>query len=240
MELKGKVKSLTWGFYQHTIGNPEPYAFSTRTYQFDENGYITTILEDDEETTVIYDSLVMKTEESTWKRGELIRKMLYQDNRLLVMEGTGASGSSKYRIEYEYDETGNSMQESTFDREGQPQSFIKYNYDSLGNVIEKLGYNSRMELNFKNRFRYDAENRKTQLAIYDPESDLVIGGEIYAYNTDGSLASSRGYDENGTLGYPREYTYKIDYDDHGNWLKRVTFINGVRHELYSEREIYYY
>jgi hypothetical protein len=240
MGLKGKVKTLTRVVYETSASGQEPYAFSTITYQFNERGFITSIEEDNEVTIISYDAQDARLVEATYKKDELIRKKTYQKSSLEIMERKGLDRVTfRSSFKYEYDKAGNKTKETHY-ADGHRSVTHAFEYDDKGNLVQLLGYTMTMKLSFKNTFKYDSQKRKIQLSIYDSESDVVIAVEKYAYNTEGFLTMTRAYGERGRLAYTKQYTYQIDYDEQGNWLKKVTFVNDVQNDLFATQTLSYY
>jgi len=65
-------------------------------------------------------------------------------------------------------------------------------------------------LNFKTLFKFDEKGNKTEESRYDINGNLVL-----------------------------DVNYKYDYDDKGNWIRKIKFENEIP-EYILEREIEYY
>jgi hypothetical protein len=143
--------------------------------------------------------------------------------------------SNDFKTLYEYDNNGNKVQESTYDKYGIQNTIIFYKYDINGNLIEEKVY-SKSVLFYTNEFKYDSKGNILEDIQTTSENEKIKTN--YKYDMNRNLTSkirisshSKEYDFN--------YSYQYDYDNLGNWIKRVYFING-NPKFIRERTIEYY
>lgn len=143
--------------------------------------------------------------------------------------------SNDFKTLYEYDNDGNKVQESTYDKYGIQNTIIFYKHDTNGNLIEEKVY-SKSDLFYTNEFKYDSKGN--------------ILEDIQTTSENEKIKISNKYDSNGNLiskirissqnkEYDFNYSYQYDYDNLGNWIKRVKFTNG-KPQFIRERTIEYY
>lgn len=158
-------------------------------------------------------------------------------------------GDFNLKQTFKYDEKGNLIESS---------DGYFYKYNEKGNMIEEYydGFFQR-----KRTFIYDEKGRKIEMNSkdglfskmtykYDKQENLI---EESWYEMDGSLSEKRTYkyDEkrnitemiiyipDGNLYIERLSSYTYEYDDKGNWIKKIAFINGTPANLLIREYKYY-
>ena len=87
-----------------------------------------------------------------------------------------------------------------------------YKFNNKGNLIESNRYDSKGNFSWKYNYKYDNRGNK----IYECSSNSI--GENY-------------------IDYPYKFTY--EFDDIGNWIKKIEYRNNIPSIIY-ERDIEYY
>lgn len=140
-------------------------------------------------------------------------------------------GSWKMKYTYKYDKQGNETEINAYDSEGNlrwKETFtynddgnivewnqgggLKYNYkyDERGNHIEWICTNIEGKLKWKAKYKYDDKGNKTELNARDPNGELIL-----------------------------KDTHMYEFDEKGNWIRRISFLDKSRTEI-TERVIEYY
>ena len=166
-------------------------------------------------------------------------KWIYNENgKLIEYACFSESGCFQNRNTYEYNEKGNLIKQCHFnDNDNNILHCITlYKYDDFGNTIEESEYNPKGDLNIKTTFNFDVNNNLIEEIVYDPDDDSTTIKASYKYNNFGELIEEFQNDlENG---YSKTIKFE-DYDEQGNWLKRISIdVNKEIH--YVERQIEYY
>ena len=140
-----------------------------------------------------------------------------------------------------------------------------YEYDSKGKLIEKIDFDED-ELEYRYTFKYDSEGKEIVRNYFSNEYGYtqLVSQHIYIYNSKGKLIEQNDCDENTKLEY--RYTYKYDtkedliekatyneygvlvkkifyiheYDNKGNWTKRVCYDDNNKLVEIKKRNIVYY
>ena len=98
---------------------------------------------------------------------------------------------------------------------------------------DRFGKLEKGSLNSKYTYRYDEKGNKTEQTTYNPDGSL--NKNTYKYSENGKLTEVNEYDSDGSL----HSTSKYEYDNQGNWIKRIDFEDAIpKHIL--EREYEYY
>ena len=100
----------------------------------------------------------------------------------------------RYRETTKYDEQGNKTEHNRYHSEVDTDYRLTYKYDEQGNEIEHNRYNSEGSLDYRQTYKYDEQ-----------------GNEI----------EDNRYHSNGSLDYRKRYKY--EYDNMGNWVKKIRF-----------------
>lgn len=191
----------------------------------------------------------------------LTEKQIYSyDNKgYLVENNTYASdGSLKSKTKYKYDYKGNIIEKDVYDSSGDETSRETYKFDDKGNQIEEYSYYCELkwisEYDDKgNRIRvncHDSNGKKVRkwIFIYD-----LIGNKIEEIDSDSdgnrTVNTTYKYDNNRNIievysinpiaSLKGTDSYIYEYDNQGNWVKRIDSYNGFVKYIII-REIMYY
>lgn len=148
-----------------------------------------------------------------------------------------SDGSLHKKVTYKYDNKGNKTEENTYDSDGGLDYKGIYKYDDKGNIIEENTYNSDGSLFLKTTYKYDGKGNKTEENSYDSDGSFDFKS-TFKYDNKGNIIERNLYNSDGSS-YLKKYTFKYEYDEIGNRLKKTTFKNGIPESI-TEREIKYY
>lgn len=125
---------------------------------------------------------------------------------------------------------------STFGRENKPLSTIDYKYDAKGRMVEDdVNYGSAGDYIIVTKYSFDDKGLCTEKKTYDRYGSTFRVTKL-KYN-EKELLSESGYLDGGTQ-VRVTYTYD-NFDNEGNWRKRVRIFND-KPQVIAEREIEYY
>ncbi len=103
-----------------------------------------------------------------------------------------------------------------------------FKHDTRGNRIEAKKYRRMFGRSDDHRFlsdtqkvtyRYEDNDRRVETASYDSR-DRLLQKWVYIYDSSPTPTQRDEYKSDGSLAGKEFYTY--EYDDRGNWIKRVT------------------
>jgi hypothetical protein len=137
---------------------------------------------------------------------------------------------------FKYDEKGDCLSDCVTDNYQKVQISVcwTYKYDERGDQIERSYFPSpeKPERIFTRSFDKGHNLIEVQ-STRGPEDHLK-----YGYDNKGNLTEEFNYDSKDHILESIRYQY-INFDTHGNWLKKITFKNGSIKNI-VEREITYY
>jgi YD repeat-containing protein len=144
------------------------------------------------------------------EQGKLIEEVHYAR---ILKKTTGLILNHKKT--FSYDENGNLIEENFSN--GNPYFDQKktYKFDDNANLTNQLDLDADGQLKDKSMYKYDEHGNKTEFTYRD------VGGAIttflYKYDANGNLI------EEGTKGSSIKTSYEYDYDNQGNWIKKIQF-----------------
>ena len=176
-------------------------------------------------------------------------------------------GSLERKWKFKYDDNGIRTEGNLYKYDGTLLTKWDYDYDDKGNrtAANRIAGN-RYELQTNTEraeYTYDDKGYRTGLNHYDSDGTLLLkweykhdgkgnqteadlhayGGAFYSkikynkYDDKGNYTEKSRYNSDGALLSTDTYVYT--YDSKGNWLKRITYEDGVATEV-CEREYRYY
>lgn len=165
------------------------------------------------------------------------------------------------RYESRFDRKGNLIESIRYN--GKDSITHKYfnKYDSKGNLIESFTYNSTDSLLRKTisiydennnlmdvnsfiapkkhsitKFKYNNNSKQSEKHIYNSDN-LLETKTLYEYNNMGHWKEVRIYNSNDELIENNSFDY--EYDEKGNWVKKIEFKNNIATRI-IERQILYF
>lgn len=134
--------------------------------------------------------------------------------------------------EYTYDRKGQLLTKKEMGAETGLEAIWKYNQQ--GNVELKKAFEPDGSLNYKEVFTYDKAGNKIEEKVFEA-GDKLINRRTSTYK--GKMYISKTFWPSGELDY--KYTYQYTFDDHGNWIKEIEFMNEDPYSI-TIRKIEYY
>jgi hypothetical protein len=177
------------------------------------------------------------------------------DDKGNIIERIGTPSSPQFtsdgfRRTFVFDKNGNMIESCDYNSSGNLNSKAVNKFDNIGNLIEAREYNGDGSLWYINTFKYDSIGNVVEEINYDSK-DSIQNRTTKKYNTNGIIAEkiiyrrsaednkiyqkdrwifdSKGNEieiykvENGGVS---KYSFKYEYDDNNNWVKKIEFINA--------------
>ncbi len=218
-----------------------------------------------EKKTFKYNSENRKIEEAECNsEGKLLTKTVWEyDKQGKLIRETRFEGEVKKRVS-RYNSRGQETETVHYQFDGKLSSSYFYEYDPEGNLTVKgtVSYNSRGQRTKKSVDKYDTQQNLIENAVYFYPAGDPGWKTVYQYDNFGNLTQrkyygSRGLEEEETLKYDpngnllerninnirksrREvWTYEYEFDEQGNWIKRIDYRDGTAMYL-VKREIEYF
>jgi hypothetical protein len=159
---------------------------------------------------------------------------------------------------YKFDERGNITEQTVINYDW-IQDRTVYSYDSNDRMVENRIYDvddvlieiTSIEYNenddyasiFKHKletdeiseykFKYNEDNKMTEAMIY--KNDILFKTDLYEYNEQGDDSSIVLKFTDRT----ESYTYEYVYDEKGNWIEKIEYLNGVASIKYIQEISYF-
>lgn len=196
--------------------------FTTYTYEYDEKGNLVSQYNFTEDDYEIERSHVYTYDENGNVASDICdgwdayHSIYEYDNygRVIYEDFTGKHAADIYN--YEYDENGNLILESRFDKAFEMNYFFKYSYeyDEHNNCIAQIIYGPDGNFRRKREYAYEYDENGNKTAEFH---DNVLMYE-YTYNENGFLTSTTAYQSDGSSSLKYKCSY---YDD-----------DTVKHEIH--------
>lgn len=105
-----------------------------------------------------------------------------------------------------YDNNGEVIQETTYNKDGTFKATHKYKYNSKGDEIEEFEYDSTNVLKEKKTTKYNALGDKSEELFFDKDQKL-FKKNIFAYDGKGLKTIRKTFNGAGKLLITKKYTY---------------------------------
>ena len=246
-------------FYYDSIGNriKDKYstssgAFNSFTYTYNEEG------NPFEEIFHVGDSIHSSSSKKYDTRNNLVEETSY----------SGSNGKTSIdSFIYKYDAKGKIIEKTKYNN-GKFSLKFNYKYNSKGSLVEELTFLNNGVLWIKQIFKYDLNGRpmeriqyvngKLQWRVnykYDTIGNIVEEIDYRTINGISTTAKKLNiYDKNGnkieiissgetkfplaTSNKKYKETEKYEYDERGNWVKKISYVNGRAGITEREYEFY--
>lgn len=200
------------------------------------------------------------------KTGQLFQKIIYKHDakgNRVSRDVYNAFGKIMLKYTYVYDPSGNKVSYNCYKPTGELVETYAYKNDNKGRMIEEILTKQDNSFAARYTYKYDTTGFISEVCHYTKEEDNLssclrfkntkrgIPLEMETYDSRGRLTKKivYKYDDKGNetsietfdgAGKPiekKEYTYT--FDDKGNWVERVEYVNHFP-RVFIEREITYY
>ena len=149
-----------------------------------------------------------------------------------------ADGATTHKGVFHYDVLKNCVAQIWYAKDGTKCAEMAYIYDGFGKLIEEqlvLKPEIDLGMHFNNvKRKWNSRGRIVEELIENANGEIILS--TYKYNKNGMLiGGSEIINNNPAI----DYVYKFYNDEHGNWKKKVKFVNGIS-TVYEERQYVYY
>jgi len=159
-------------------------------------------------------------------KGNLIVLIVYRGKTKLEIE---------HKTKYSYNSSNIQTEEIEYDDKNRMSSVRKFQYDDNGNLIEEKWYDSK-GLNSIVTSEYDNNGNTTTRKVIYPDASK---GTSVTYNFKYDKYNNEIYEEALSTDKPTFHKYSYEYDNQGNWIKRIE-IDENNSKKITERVIKYY
>lgn len=135
-----------------------------------------------------------------------------------------------------YDHQKNNTKIISYSEKREVLETIKNYFDDSGYKIKIEVFNDKDALIESKIYRYDGEGNEIHFSSYDSNNNL-IKQETSVYDDKNFIIKLNTFTSKNTL--KEECVFEYEYDEVGNWIKRIDFINNKKKHI-IEREITYY
>ena len=171
----------------------------------------------------------------TWYKEDSIsfreRLFVYNERRQKVEEKYGSRKTTKFT--YLYDEYGREIERKTYFNEVLSTKRVK-TYNRKGKLSTRLAYSADGTLLWEENFEY--RNNKLYRKEVSDHAKAVV--RIYQYNPSGHLSEVSVREQGGDAKIKRYEKWTYQYDERGNWTRRVYYLDGAVQEV-KTRDIEY-
>ena len=181
----------------------------------------------------------------------------------IVRDVYNSFGKIQMKYMYVYDDRGSKTAYNSYTPTGKLHDTYQYLNDDKGRMIQELWIKSDKTFGLKYTFEYDAKGQVTKTCQYTKDANTLDNCTAYKYDKSGNIVelevfksngdlkrkqvikydnkgneiNVRNFDENGN--FVDERNYKYQYDEKGNWVERIEYVNDFPKVL-IEREFIYY
>ena len=232
-----------------------------RQYEFDDNGFILKMTEQDSNGNSIVIEMKWENIEDgyiarSYYPGGMLQGVTYYDKDLNSRRSESYNiETGNLQAEYDYNENGDIVKQITYYPDGSMETRIENEYDAFGNQIKAYSYNAKGNLGnphevvYNYSYDYDENHRilrkyleGTHYADYEYDDANHTVREVI----DGAVLQEWVYDENETLRsrYTRNLSFEIYfyYDEDGYLIEQTTkqhgeVLNSLKYTYKSVEEL---
>lgn len=242
-KLKGSVKYIEEKTFYVLVGEGDDVEYNLKNHyltKVNQEGNIEFNInrKDGESLIYEYNSKGENVEVSFNSAGEYTWRTIYSydDNGNLIESNISSQDRGvEVKTIYQYDDNGDLIIEDMYDSEGYLEERIKRVYDANKNIISLITGNEN-KVNEINTYSYDEKGNPIEWTII--QDDELITNYTYIYDLKGNVIEGNSFYKDGTL--REKFTYKYDYDQKGNWTKKITYNELSEQKIIEERKIVYY
>lgn len=239
--LKGKVKETINNTYRAITLSEEIQKgefLETYIYTYNEKGYETKFGAGLYQNISRYDKDGYKIQYSLMQDSIMLQNILMKNDSkgLKVREDIfNARNNLLGQRRYKYDANGNRIELREFNGLGDILFMKKFNYDERRNKTKEVKQDSSKQILSNYAFLYDDKDNLTYETGFTYKPSVSYSESKHIYNSNGDVIQSLIY-----YGPTRILlTYKYEYDDEKNWIKKIEFEEGMPSRI-EERQIRYY
>lgn len=182
--------------------------FTKYSYFYDEKGYLVEIDKSYRKHLFKYNSDGQMIQEVLYNNPEGLptnQYLFYYDDKRNMIEkhsihypSIDTSRNDILKTKCEYDAQGNLIKKQLFKKDSTNDFAYSYQYNTKGKMTEQTAYLSNGKMNYKETYQYDKKGNCIEIIKYNGQNEI---------NTS------------------KKYQYK--FDEFGNWVEAVVFINSI-------------
>jgi len=232
LNFKGKIKTLKESIFSGEMVSGEFQKLKTIQVditQFDINGKKT-----DLEIIGSDDNSLGQTKYIYNPKG-LLTEGYFTSSRSIGYSKFRAARPNYTQNTFIYDDKDNNIEQNSLRSDGSILSKSIIKYDDLGKMTEKNDYDGNYRLKSIYSYKYDAKGNKILETQYS--EGKFIDSTNWKYDETNNIM-----EENHFYSIPkfnRNYIYKYELDEAGNWITQLRFAKGWP-TILTERKIKYY
>ena len=204
--------------------------------QFDSGGKIST------SQSYKYDHMGNNIEMISYGKDGILAQIdsfIYDDRGYQIKRWAYREGELIYKIIYTNDNRGNQIEEKQeYFGIYSYTSFTTKTYDEKNNVIDQNSWTAPLNSDtVHTRYMNILDSVGNTIEAIGYRGDSIHSNHFVSYDNMRNIIKSKSYSSDGTL-----YNYvknEYEYDDQGNWIKRIGYSNSIP-TVIDEREIKYY
>lgn len=228
--LNGNVRSLTEVTYEaierfgiiEKGGRLEDFRYINYQLEFDEKGNLTERRGYNQD-----ESLSFKTNYKYNDKGYKTELSVYNPD-----------GSLRYKTIFKTDELGKIIEEYGYDSEGSLERVEKHEYNDNGKIIETKSYKPDGTLFTQMTHKYDEKGNTIERCLRLPNLEEYDIKNVYKHDDKGNVIEENLFHASNNIS-SKKTTYEYEFDQSGNYIKKIVFENGVPKQV-VEREIEYF
>ena len=176
-----------------------------------------------------YDDAGNLIESTTFNTDDSISKKSYfiYDANLNCIESNGTyygKHGMNFKLIYKYDDKNNRIEMGYYKYFKDSQAYYQwiYKYDENDNNIEEYVYHEDGKLSQKYINKFDNDHNLIQIDAY---SESLMWKYFSTYNENGLMTDEHQIGKDDKLMY--DYAFKYEYDDKGNWIKKIKYEKDI-------------
>ena len=161
----------------------------------------------------------------------------YNSEGYLIKDATYSPGGFlKSHYTYQVNAEGQILKEETY-RANELESAVTYTYNKQGDPVEMRYYDAQNNLLQIVKNKLNKQHQLVSNQVYDKDNNLV-STTTKKYNAKGDCVKLQAETK-----LPKKQknvaTYEYKYDAQGNWISKMTFINGEPRQIIERTFTYY-
>lgn len=169
--------------------------------------------------------------------GSLVIKMIFKyDKKGNIIESNTYNSDGKTIIgetTYKYDDKGNEIENKAYSING--DLFTKGLTEYYGSTVENYTYGQHGDLYSKITYIIDDDGNNIEWKMENPDGSL--NNRITSKYDDGNLIESNHYNSDSSL--KTKMIFKYNFDEKGNWIKKIDFDNEIPKYILERKYEYY-
>lgn len=134
-----------------------------------------------------------------------VKKHNIKSSAIVDIEG-GKTLNNKRAV---FDKSGETIEETDYDKDGNLKTVKKYKFNKEGDVMEEEEFDAKTKFSERRLMKYNALGEKTEERVTDAASGKTIKVHYYSYDSRGLKTERKTVDPTGKVLSIRKYTYEF-------------------------------